>query len=215
MGLSPSLKHGGRIFKERGGFKGARFRIHGPRPFPAALRAHPSPVTLRSTSEPAELSADPVARLKQRLVLSAVLLDRIQAAATHLGSEVLTNEMQIAFLLARLQNTGICFDLSYNKRSERKVSERLAHLNRRAESIAGKAINLRSAKQVGDVLYDKLGYTVPSKKGTARTSQRRTDEETLKALEKEGEEAGKPPLPAIVLESRKLSQYLAKWVNAP
>ena len=25
----------------------------------------------------------------------------------------------------------------------------------------------------------------------------------------------KPPLPAIVLESRKLSQYLAKWVNAP
>ena len=105
----------------------------------------------------AELSADPVVRLKQRLVLSAVLLDRIQAAATHLGSEVLANEMQIAFLLARLQNTGICFDLSYNKRSERKVSERLAHLNRRAESIAGKAINLRSAKQVGDVLYDMLG----------------------------------------------------------
>ena len=98
-------------------------------------------------------------------------LRMVDALATSLLREVgklpslafnLGVEMNIAALLARMEAS---FPLAYNLEEVRRHGERidgkLRSLEEEAHGVAGEPFNLRSWKELGAVLYDKLGGEEP------------------------------------------------------
>src|SRR5262249_49131124 len=81
----------------------------------------------------------------------------------------------------------------------------LHSLQKEIDKIAGAPLNVNSPKQLGELLYDKLGLPVLHK--TAKGG-RSTDEESLRALSEQH------PLPAKILDFREISKLKSTYVDA-
>jgi DNA polymerase-1 len=90
-------------------------------------------------------------------------------------------------MLARIERTGVLIDAALLARQSQELAERMVALEQEAYELAGQPFNLGSPKQIGEILFTKLG--LPVKKKT-RAARRRTDEEVLPKL------AADYPLPA-------------------
>jgi DNA polymerase-1 len=86
----------------------------------------------------------------------------------------------------------------------RELAERMVALEREAYELAGQPFNLGSPKQIGEILFNRLG--LPVKKKTASGSPS-TDEEVLQEL------AADYPLPAKLLEHRSLSKLKGTYTD--
>ena len=107
-------------------------------------------------------------------------------------------ETRVAVMLGTLQHVGVGFDRVTAKCMRDDASQRLEALKHRACSELGMAINLSSAMQVADVLYDTLKLPLPSvtaSKGV-KTNHRTTKDDVLASL------AERHAFPRIVLEHR-------------
>ncbi len=82
-------------------------------------------------------------------------------------------ESRVAVALGTLQFVGVGFDRPTATRMRADASERLDALKQRARAAIGMDINLSSARQVGDVLYDTLKLPLPS--ATLRRAQTRRE----------------------------------------
>jgi len=92
--------------------------------------------------------------------------------------------------LARAERAGIRLDLDYVRRKQRQLARRIEaeeqnFLNSKIgkgwqKKLGGKEINLKSSVQLGNYLYDELGYKAIKKTPSGKGS---TDEEALRKLD--------------------------------
>ncbi len=113
-------------------------------------------------------------------------------------------EMPVSALLLRIERHGVLIDSALLAAQSRTLSERMVALEQDAYAIAGQPFNMGSPKQIGDILFSKLGLPVKKKTATGAPS---TDEEVLAEL------AADYPLPARILEHRSFSKLKGTYTD--
>ena len=113
-------------------------------------------------------------------------------------------ELPSVAVLGRIERHGVLIDSAVLARQSQELAERLMALEREAHEIAGQPFNLGSPKQIGEILFGKLGLPVKKKTATGTPS---TDEEVLAEL------AADYPLPAKLLEHRSLAKLKGTYTD--
>lgn len=129
------------------------------------------------------------------LALHHVLWPRIEAD-TGLR-RIYAIEMPSSQTLFTMERHGIRIDPAALRAQSQDLALRLLALESKAHSLAGQTFNLASPKQIGEILFGKLGLPVIKKTPKGEPS---TDEEVLEKL------AEDYPLPATILEARSLAK---------
>ena len=113
-------------------------------------------------------------------------------------------EMPTSEVLGRIERNGVLIDSSKLAAQSQQLAERMVALEREAYELAGQPFNLGSPKQIGEILFTKLGLPVKKKTASGAPS---TDEEVLDEL------AADYPLPAKLLEHRGLSKLKGTYTD--
>ena len=113
-------------------------------------------------------------------------------------------EMPAVAILGRIERNGVLIDAPKLALQGQQLAERMVALEREAYDIAGQPFNLGSPKQIGEILFGKLGLPVKKKTMSGAPS---TDEEVLAEL------AADYPLPAKLLEHRGLSKLKGTYTD--
>jgi DNA polymerase-1 len=145
-------------------------------------------------------------RAAQALGLSR-LKRPLEARLRDLGMEALYRQVEWPLIgaLARMERAGIAVDVPYFGRLGKELEASLAELEAKIHAAAGLVFNVASPRQVGEVLFDKLG--LPALKKTAKTRSYSTDNEVL-----EGLRPAHPVVP-LILEHRALSKLKGTYVD--
>ena len=113
-------------------------------------------------------------------------------------------EMPTALLLQRIERTGVLIDPARLAAQSQQLGERMVALEAEAYELAGQPFNMGSPKQIGEILFTKLGLPVKKKTATGAPS---TDEEVLAEL------SADYPLPARLLEHRSLAKLKGTYTD--
>jgi len=113
-------------------------------------------------------------------------------------------EMPVSALLARIERNGVLIDATRLQAQSHELAQRLVLIEQEAYTIAGQPFNMGSPKQIGEILFTKLGLPVVKKTATGAPS---TDEEVLDKL------AADYPLPAKILEYRGLAKLKSTYTD--
>jgi DNA polymerase-1 len=114
-------------------------------------------------------------------------------------------EMPLMPVLARIERCGALVDAHLLGLQSQELAEKLTELERKTFEIAGEAFNLASPKQLGVILYEKLGLPVLSKTAKGQPS---TAEAVLSELAERGHE-----LPVLLMEYRSLSKLKSTYTD--
>lgn len=104
-------------------------------------------------------------------------------------------EMPVARVLTGMEEDGIKLDHQFLDQLSVEFSETMQTLENQATELAGEAFNIASPKQVGEVLFDRLGLKGGKKTATGQYS---TSESILEKIEH--------PLAEVILEHRGLAK---------
>jgi len=113
-------------------------------------------------------------------------------------------EIPLVPVLADVERNGVQVDAAILGQHSQELSERLTELERTAYELAGEEFNLSSPKQLGGILFDKLGLPVKKKTKSGAPS---TAEEVLQEL------ALDYPLPKLLLEYRGLAKLKSTYTD--
>jgi DNA polymerase-1 len=134
--------------------------------------------------------------------LKEVLLARIEADGLHqLYYDI---ELPLTPVLEQMEAAGVKIDSAQLEAMAADFQSQLQALTTRAYSLAGQEFNLDSPKQVGEVLFERLGLPHGKKKKTGYS----TDAKTLKGL------MDKHELPGVILEYRELAKLKGTYLDA-
>ncbi len=121
-------------------------------------------------------------------------------------------ELQTSEALTQVERNGVAIDSVLLQKQSQTLGQRLLELEAQAYELADQPFNMNSPKQVGEVLFDKLGLPVKRKTASGAPS---TSEDVLQEL------ALDYPLPKLMLEYRGIAKLkstytdkLPKMVNA-
>jgi len=114
-------------------------------------------------------------------------------------------ERRMIPVLAAMETAGIKVDGAELARIGQDFSERLVVLEAEAHRVAGRAFNVASPKQLGEILFDEMGLK-GGKKG--KTGAWSTDAKVLEELAAHGAE-----LPKVVMEHRQLAKLKSTYVE--
>ncbi|WP_312931761.1 DNA polymerase I [Pseudomonas sp.] len=114
-------------------------------------------------------------------------------------------EMPLVPVLAKIERQGALIDCDLLAVQSLELGSKLAELEQEAHTLAGEQFNLGSPKQLGMILYDKLGMPVLSKtsKGQASTAEAVLDE--LAQMQY--------PLPKVLMQYRTLSKLKGTYTD--
>jgi len=121
------------------------------------------------------------------------------------GLEKLYYEIEIPVIgiLARMEMNGIAISEERLKAYSVELDRKLQELEKKIYDAAGEEFNIASPKQLGVILFEKLGLSKVRKTKTGIS----TDQKTLEAL------AGEHPLPDLLLEYRMLAKLKSTYVD--
>lgn len=114
-------------------------------------------------------------------------------------------EMPLVPVLAKIERQGALVDAALLGVQSGELGAKLVELEREAYALAGEAFNLGSPKQLGAILYDKLGMPVLSKTAKGQPS---TAEAALDDLAEQGY-----PLPKVLMQYRSLSKLKSTYTD--
>ncbi|ODB41640.1 DNA polymerase I [Pseudomonas mosselii] len=114
-------------------------------------------------------------------------------------------EMPLVPVLAKIERQGTLVDAALLGVQSGELGAKLVELEREAYALAGEAFNLGSPKQLGAILYDKLGMPVLSKTAKGQPS---TAEAVLDDLAEQGY-----PLPKVLMQYRSLSKLKSTYTD--
>ncbi|EKT4521315.1 DNA polymerase I [Pseudomonas putida] len=114
-------------------------------------------------------------------------------------------EMPLVPVLAKIERQGALVDAALLKVQSTELGVKMAELERTAFALAGEEFNLGSPKQLGVILYDKLGMPVLSKTAKGQPS---TAEAVLAELAEQDY-----PLPTVLMEYRSLSKLKSTYTD--
>ncbi len=109
-------------------------------------------------------------------------------------------------VVARMEREGIKVDRAALSRLSEEFANRTAAIEAEIHEIAGGEFTIGSPKQLGEVLFDKLGYK-GGRKG--KSGQYSTDQSVLEKLAAEG-----APIAGKVLEYRQLTKLKSTYTDA-
>ena len=81
-------------------------------------------------------------------------------------------EMKLSFVLASMEIEGIRVDREVLKNMGEEINKRIESLEKEIYELAGLEFNIQSPKQLGEVLFDKMGIPYPKKKKTSYSTSR-------------------------------------------
>ncbi|RKM31157.1 DNA polymerase I [Moraxella catarrhalis] len=111
-------------------------------------------------------------------------------------------EMPTAQILTQMEHDGILIDTDFLGQLSDEFDKKIMALQIEAERIADEPFNLTSPKQLGEILFDKLGIAGGKK---TKTGQYATSEAVLSKIEH--------PLIDVVLEHRSLSKLKSTYTD--
>ncbi|MDH1656829.1 DNA polymerase I [Pseudomonas mosselii] len=114
-------------------------------------------------------------------------------------------EMPLVPVLAKIERQGALVDAALLGVQSGELGAKLVELEREAYTLAGEEFNLGSPKQLGAILYDKLGMPVLSKTAKGQPS---TAEAVLDDLAEQGY-----PLPKVLMQYRSLSKLKSTYTD--
>ena len=109
-------------------------------------------------------------------------------------------------VVAAMEREGIKVDRARLAKLSEEFAKEIARLEGEIHAVAGQEFTVGSPKQLGDILFDKLGYK-GGKKG--KSGQYSTDVSVLERLAAEG-----APIAKLVLEWRQLSKLKSTYTDA-
>ena len=154
-------------------------------------------VAMDRATEYAAEDADVTLRLHQRLWPQLEATPQLAA----LYREI---ELPVLSVLQQMERTGVLIDPFLLSQHSEELGRRLHALEGEAHALAGQPFNLGSPKQLGEILFGKLGLPVVKKTATGQPS---TDEEVLEKL------AEDYPLPKLLLEHRSLAKLKSTYAD--
>ncbi|MBU3725881.1 MAG: DNA polymerase I, partial [Burkholderiaceae bacterium] len=113
-------------------------------------------------------------------------------------------EMPVAQVLWQMEHNGIQINAALLTEQSDELAKKIAALESQAHELAGQPFNLGSPKQLGEILFGKLGYAPVKKTATGAAS---TDEDVLEKL------AEDYPLPRVLLEWRSFSKLKSTYTD--
>ena len=137
------------------------------------------------------------------LRLHTVLRPKL-AAEPRLESVYRDIEMPLVPVLERMEATGVAIDMDELRRQGADLSQRMLKLQQRAHELAGRAFNLDSTRQLGQLLFEELKLPARVKTPGGAPS---TNEEALEAI------ADLHELPRLVLEHRGLGKLRSNYTD--
>lgn len=118
-------------------------------------------------------------------------------------------EMPIAYVLSRMEQTGMYVDLSHLDKLSKLLSEKATELEKTIYKISGEEYNINSTKQLQYIMYDKLKIQEELK--IKRIKKTKTGFSTdISVLEK----LSAHPLPKAILEYRTVQKLRNTYVDA-
>ncbi|MGE3609058.1 MAG: DNA polymerase I [Bacteriovoracaceae bacterium] len=109
-------------------------------------------------------------------------------------------------VLAQMELEGVHLNIAFYKELEIEFSKQIEEIETEIKKIAGDKINLRSPKQVGELLFEKLQLPVIRKTKTGYS----TDAEVLNELAS----MDISPVPELLLRYREIEKLLSTYVKA-
>lgn len=138
--------------------------------------------------------------LKLKNVLEKELKEQ---GAEHLFHEI---EMPLVPVLVHMETNGVRIDTEALKQSSEHFTVRLQEIEKDIYEMAKETFNISSAKQVGEILFDKLRIVEKAKK--TKTGQYVTSEEVLQSYR------GKHAIIDKILEYRGLKKLLSTYIDS-
>ncbi|WP_062386427.1 DNA polymerase I [Pseudomonas abietaniphila] len=114
-------------------------------------------------------------------------------------------EMPLMPVLARIERQGALVDAKLLGTQSVELGNKMTELEREAFAIAGEEFNLGSPKQLGVILYEKLGMPIISKTATGQPS---TAEAVLAELAEQ-----EFPLPKVLMQYRSMSKLKSTYTD--
>ncbi|WP_341961155.1 DNA polymerase I [Pseudomonas sp. RC10] len=114
-------------------------------------------------------------------------------------------EMPLMPVLARIERQGAYVDAKLLGIQSVELGNKMTELEREAFAIAGEEFNLGSPKQLGVILYEKLGMPIISKTATGQPS---TAEAVLAELAEQ-----EFPLPKVLMQYRSMSKLKSTYTD--
>ena len=128
-------------------------------------------------------------------------------AAENMTTLYETEERPLAPVLARMEGRGISVDRNILSRLTGDFTQRAAALEELAYEMAGERFNIGSPKQLGDILFGKMGLPGGSRTKTGQWST------TAGALEDLAEKEG-VPLAKVIVDWRQLTKLIGTYTAA-
>lgn len=138
------------------------------------------------------------------LRLHQTLFEKLTAIPS-LASVLTDIEMPLVPVLARIERQGALVDDKLLGVQSIELGDKMVALEREAFEIAGEEFNLGSPKQLGSILYDKLGLPVLKKTAKGQPS---TAEEVLAKLAEDDY-----PLPRVLMQYRSMSKLKSTYTD--
>jgi DNA polymerase-1 len=140
--------------------------------------------------------------------------EKFEEALAHLEQQIKEKNLEFIYedmelplspVLRRMEQRGVEVDKAFLEKLSVEYTKELESIAARIYKAAGQEFNVSSPKQLGDVLFDKLGLA--TKKKTAG-GQRSTRESELQKL------VGQHPIIEDILAYRELSKLLGTYIDA-
>ncbi|MDR1529366.1 MAG: DNA polymerase I [Burkholderiales bacterium] len=154
-------------------------------------------VPIERAAEYASEDADVTLRLQQMLYPKL----KAQPALLSVYEDI---ELPVRTILYRMERVGVLIDRASLAKQSHELGQRLLKLEDEAYALAGQPFNLSSPKQLGEILFQRMGLPPVKKTSTGQAS---TDEEVLQIL------AVDYPLPKLLLEHRTLAKLKSTYTD--
>lgn len=142
--------------------------------------------------------------------------DDFETAKKHILSEIKKEKLDFVYenielplspVLRRMEARGVLVDKKFLEGLSEEYHAELEKLSKRIYEHAGQEFNVNSPKQLGDVLFDKLGLAVKNQKKTAggQRSTRESELEKMRDLH---------PIVGDILKHRELQKLLSTYIDS-
>ncbi len=130
------------------------------------------------------------------------VLDRKLKELPELSSILHNIEVPVASVLTRMEENGIALDLNFLDQLGVRFTETIQDLENQIIEIAGESFNVSSPKQVGEILFEKMGLKGGKKTATGQYS---TSEAILEKIDH--------PITALIIEYRGLTKLKSTYTD--
>lgn len=144
----------------------------------------------------------------QHAVSKALLLPKLKKITLEKLNELdvlrlFSEELELSYVLGNMELSGLKVDRNKLKEVEKELLLQQSQIEKKIYNLANCEFNINSVKQLGEVLFDKLGLPHGKKNKTGFS----TNSEVLEKL------AGKYEIASLVLEYRAITKIINTYVN--